>query len=121
MPLPALLLLIATLLPLASFVLLLFVGKRMGNPLAGYVGTAAIAASFLCTLVAMMSWMSGGAYTDPTLHQPLHVGMGGIGTQTYPINIPIPWIPIGTAGHSYGVAPGQPGAQDHSGFLDIGI
>ena len=39
MPTPALLLLIATLLPLASFVILVFVGKRMGTPLAGWVGT----------------------------------------------------------------------------------
>src|SRR6266581_2445548 len=40
MPLPAFLLILATLLPLASFVILVFMGKRMGNPLAGYVGTA---------------------------------------------------------------------------------
>jgi len=91
MPLTALLLLIATLLPLASFVVLLFLGKRMGNPLAGYVGTSAIAASFVCTLVAMLSWMSGATYVDPGLHVPLEIGMG-----KNPINLPIPWIPIGT-------------------------
>src|SRR5437764_75617 len=39
MPTPALLLILATLLPLASFVILVFLGKRMGNPLAGYGGT----------------------------------------------------------------------------------
>ena len=48
MPTPALLLILATLLPLASFVLLMFVGKRMGNPLAGIVATLAIAGSFVC-------------------------------------------------------------------------
>ena len=51
MPTPALLLLIATLLPLLGFVILLFVGKKMGTPLAGWVGTAMIGGSFVCSLV----------------------------------------------------------------------
>src|SRR5215207_3707731 len=58
MPTPALLLIIATLLPLASFVLLMFIGKRMGTPLAGYVATLAIGGSFVCSLVAMILWAS---------------------------------------------------------------
>jgi proton-translocating NADH-quinone oxidoreductase chain L len=54
----AVLLLIATLLPLLSFVILAFVGKRMGNPLAGIVGTFFISASFVASLAAMIVWLS---------------------------------------------------------------
>jgi proton-translocating NADH-quinone oxidoreductase chain L len=54
----AVLLLIATLLPLLSFVILAFVGKRMGKPLAGIVGTFFIAAAFVCSLAAMIVWLS---------------------------------------------------------------
>src|SRR5258706_6556992 len=54
----AVLLLIATLLPLLSFVILAFVGKRMGNPIAGIVGTFFIAAALVCSLAAMIVWLS---------------------------------------------------------------
>src|SRR5688572_2127484 len=92
MPLPALLLLIATLLPLAAFVLLMFFGKRMGNPFAGYVGTAAIAAAFVCSGLATYFWLSGG-----------YAG-------SKPIDLPFQWVPIG---------PGE--NQAHPGYLDIGL
>ncbi|HET6250982.1 MAG TPA: proton-conducting transporter membrane subunit [Tepidisphaeraceae bacterium] len=59
MPAPALLLLIATLLPLAGFVVLLFIGKRLGSPLAGWTASTFIAGSFACTLVAMIKWYDG--------------------------------------------------------------
>ncbi len=95
MPTPALLLTLATLLPLASFVLLTFVGKRMGNPLAGIVGTLAIAGSFVCAAAATFSWMNGA----------MDWGFG-----KGPINLTYPWIPVGG-----GID------QDHKGFLDIGI
>ena len=42
MPRPDYLLIIATVLPLVSFTILVFVGKRMGKPLAGIVATAVI-------------------------------------------------------------------------------
>src|SRR6476660_5213432 len=71
MPRPDTLLIIATLLPLASFTLLVFVGKRMGKPLAGIVGTTAIALSFLCSILAMMSWVSGGQYVPPGESAPM--------------------------------------------------
>jgi NADH:ubiquinone oxidoreductase subunit 5 (subunit L)/multisubunit Na+/H+ antiporter MnhA subunit len=61
-PLPALLLIVAALLPLAGCVLLLILGKRLGTPLAGYVATFFIAASFLCSGWAMMQWVLGGNY-----------------------------------------------------------
>src|SRR3954468_15388120 len=89
---PALLLAIAMLLPLAAFAFLLFFGKRMGNPFAGYFGTAAIGGSFLCSVAATFFWLSSS-----------HVG-------TSPILLPLKWIPVGA-----GVG------QQHPGFLDLGI
>src|SRR5687768_3601882 len=97
MPTPALLLIIATLLPLASFVLLMFIGKRMGTPLAGYVGTLAIGGSFVCSLVAMILW--AGVPDDSTW-----------GMEKGPINIPMRWIPVGAGSD-----------QDNPGYLDIGV
>src|SRR5688572_24778514 len=97
MPTPALLLLIATLLPLLGFVILLFVGKKMATPLAGWVGTAMIAGSFVCSLIAMIVW--AGVSND----SPWGYGLG-------PINLLYPWIPVG-----------QGVEQKTPGFLDIGI
>lgn len=87
MPVPALLLVIATLLPLASFALLVFVGKRLGNPLAGYVGTGAIAGSFVCSMAAMFMWLgsTGGTYGPQNLKW-------GAGDEGGPISIALPWI-----------------------------
>jgi NADH-quinone oxidoreductase subunit L len=112
MPLPATFLIIATLLPLASFVLLVFFGKRMGNPLAGWVATAAIMASFAFAMAAMFLWLpkAGQMYEEPGTHQKVAWGLN-----QGPINYPIKWIPIGLANRSEGV--GQP----HPGFLDVGI
>ena len=92
MELPALLLVIATLLPLASFVVLMFFGRRMGNPFAGYVGTAAIAASFACSVLCTFLWLNGER--------------AGV----EPIHLPYPWVPIGG-----GID------QDTPGFLDVGV
>src|SRR5881409_3073745 len=100
MPLPALLLSIATLLPLASFVLLMFVGKRMGTPLAGVVGTCFIAGSFVCSIIALNSWIAGGTYITSGQHVPW-----GYGKE--PVNITMPWIPVGVGVN-----------QDHPGYLD---
>jgi proton-translocating NADH-quinone oxidoreductase chain L len=103
MPTPAFLLLIATLLPLIGFGVLLFVGKRMGT-LAGYVGTAVIGASFVCTLLAMISWYGGGTYAG----RDWGFGRG-------PINLPVRWLPIGTADYPAGID------QDNPGYLDLGL
>src|SRR5688500_1039601 len=92
---PALFLVIATLLPLASFVLLLFAGMRMGRPLAGWVGPAAIGLSFVCSVVATMSWLGqseGAAW----------------GAGNKPINKLFHWLPVA-------VNSNQPQ------FLDVGI
>src|SRR5215208_7367272 len=98
MPLPALLLLTATLIPLASFAVLVFIGKRMGNPLAGWFGTLAIGASFACTIAAMVSWLGGGQSPD----------IGAWGYNVHPINLPYHWVPVDTAAN-----------RPH--FLDIGV
>src|SRR6059058_6192333 len=99
MPLPASLLLAATLLPLLGFVILLFVGKRMGNPLAGWVGTTMISLSFVCSMGAMMSWYNRGTYNGAEW-----------GFEKAPINMPMKWIPVGEGIN-----------QTHPGFLDVGI
>ena len=50
----------AWLLPLASFVLIVFFGKRMGRggKAAGYLATAAIAGGFVLSLAALICWLS---------------------------------------------------------------
>src|SRR5256885_1536475 len=79
----AVLLIISALLPLVSFAILAFVGKRMGNPLAGMVGTFFVAGSFVAGLVAMIVWLSldtaeGRAY-----------GFGG-----QPYRAEFNWVPV---------------------------
>ena len=107
MPSPALLLLIATLLPLASFTLLLFWGKRMGNPLAGYVGTAAIAGSFVCSVLATIFWLYAG--TDTSLQW---------GAAKGPIEVAMAWIPTGDVLMPPGQQPTRPGYMDLSLYVD---
>src|SRR5450432_1684856 len=97
MPTPALLLTIATLLPLASFLILVFIGKRMGTPLAGVLGTLFIAGSFACSLLAMISWTS-------------RPDTSSWGYEISPINMTAGWIPVGQ----------WPG-QKHPGYLDVGV
>jgi NADH-quinone oxidoreductase subunit L len=75
------------------------VGKRMGNPLAGVLGTIFIALSFGCSVWAMIQWLAGGTYNG------IDWGLGA-----RPINLPYKWIPVGG-----GVG------QDHPGFLDVGV
>jgi proton-translocating NADH-quinone oxidoreductase chain L len=100
MPLPATLLIIATVVPLISFTVLVFMGKRMGKPFAGYVATAAIALSFFCSIGALAVWVPGAGEEA--------IEKWGMGRQ--PINVPFPWVPVG---------PGI--GQDHAGFLDVGV
>src|SRR5688500_4323002 len=100
MPTPATLLILATVIPLISFTVLVFMGKRMGKPFAGWVATAAIAASFFCSVATLVFWVWAG-----TPDSNRSWGMGNT-----PINIPFQWVPTG------------PGInQDHAGFLDVGV
>src|SRR5688500_19636757 len=87
MPLPALLLVVATLLPLLSFIILMFWGKRMGNPFAGYFGTAMMALSFACSVVATIFWIGGG-----------RLERHDWGAAKGPVNLPYYWIPTGGGG-----------------------
>jgi proton-translocating NADH-quinone oxidoreductase chain L len=78
------LLIIAAVLPLVSFGILTAVGRRMGTPVAGIVGTFFAGASFLCSLAAMIVWLSldvadGRAY-----------GFGG-----QPVLVRADWLPVG--------------------------
>lgn len=98
MPSPALLLIIAVLLPLLGFLVLLSIGKRLEAPLAGWVGTSFIVGSFACTLMAMVKWYEGIRGHDSW----------GLGDR--PILRTIPWIPAGNGMQ-----------QNHPGFLDLGV
>lgn len=62
MPFPAILLIIAALLPLVSCLVLLYLGRRLGTPLAGYVSIFLIALAFLCSGWATMRWVLGENY-----------------------------------------------------------
>src|SRR3954468_22344011 len=92
-----LLLILATCLPLLAFVALALVGRRMGRPLAGILGTLAMAGSFVLSLSAMIVWLSldvaeGRAY-----------GFGG-----QPVLLRLDWIPV-TA------------SAGNNGYLQVGI
>ena len=93
MPIPALLLVLATLLPLASFGLLLLIGKRMGDPLAGWVATAFAAGSFALSMWAMISWYNAGQLAGMTW-----------GPGDKPIELTFKWLPIGPP-----ITPDRPG------------
>src|SRR3954454_12991156 len=105
LPPPAVMLIVATALPLVSFVLLVFAGRRFGTPLAGWGATAAIGGSFLFSLAAMIAWYNGGRFGDGT---PWGYGQ-------HPISETMRWIPAGTTDHPGGVA------QEHPGWLDVGV
>lgn len=93
----AILLIIAALLPLLSFIILVAVGKRMGKPLAGIVGTFFIAISFGCSLAAMIVWL------------PLDSAEGrAFGFQGQPVLLRFDWIPIG---HWF----------SNNGYLQLGV
>ena len=96
MPTPALLLLTATLLPLASFVTLVFAGRRIGAPLAGVVATGAIGGSFVAAIAAMMVWLNAA---DPVTW----------GASREPILLLVRWIPVGDVGSA------------GTGWLDLGL
>ncbi|MEZ0268467.1 MAG: NADH-quinone oxidoreductase subunit L [Phycisphaerae bacterium] len=93
----ATLLILATLLPLLAFGVLAAVGRRMGSPLAGIVGIVIIAGSFVCSLAAMIVWLSleTASGTAP-----------GAGGQPYVRTLD--WIPAGKS-------------AANNGWLQVGI
>ena len=104
MPSPAILLILAALMPLASCVMLAAMGKRLGSPLAGYVAAFFIGGSFLCSGWGMLQWIGGGNYHGQAY-----------GKLIAPINLTWPLIPIGTAASPHGFE------QDHPGWLDVSV
>lgn len=87
MPLPATLLVVATLLPLVGFLTLVVIGKRLGTPLAGVAGTLFVSLSFICSLWGMIVWIGGG-------------GDAGWGYQKLPIITSAAWLPIEGLSHA---------------------
>src|ERR1700761_1363488 len=106
MPLPAALLLAAALLPLVSFGVLIAIGKRLGNPLAGYVATALVGASFVCTILGMISW-----YAAPSAGY-------AWGMQQAPIVMTFRWLPVGNPADPSGIVQATPGWLDLGLFID---
>jgi NADH-quinone oxidoreductase subunit L len=86
MPTPAILLLVAALLPLIGFGLLSAFGKRLGNPMAGYVATGLIAGSFALSILCMIGWYQGGSLAGHDW-----------GFDRGPINLPFHWAPGGSS------------------------
>ena len=69
----------AWLLPLASFVLILFFGKRMGShgKLAGHLATGAILTSAVLSFSALFGvWLPNNPLPDPVHHGEEHVDEG---------------------------------------------
>ena len=54
-------------LPLAGFLVLLIAGKRLGDPTAGYLATAAIGASFLTTVLVFFALLAADLRADVNL------------------------------------------------------
>src|SRR5689334_5502620 len=106
MPSPALILLIAALLPLVAFGILLAIGRRMGTPLAGWVSVTFIAGSFLCSLAAMFQWYTAGGQTGAAW-----------GWDRAPIQLSTSWIPAGSSAAGT-IPPTNPGWMDVGIYLD---
>lgn len=92
MPMPVLLLLLATFLPLASLGVLLFLGKRMGHPLAGWVATVCAIGSFALSMAGMIAWYNGGQIAGMTW-----------GPGDKPIDLAVKSIPLSSAAVDMGV------------------
>jgi len=101
MPFPALLLILAALLPLAGCATLLVLGRRLGSPLAGYVATFFVMLSFLCSGWGMIRWIAGGNYHGASY-----------GKLAAPIDLSWRWLPSGAAQHGYA------GVTDFSIYID---
>ena len=89
------LVLLAVAMPLCGFGVLLALGRRLGEPLGGYVGTAFSFASFGAAVAAMVSWINRG---------------DGFGFGLGPLLRTVAWLPVGD--HA---------GQRHTGFLDFAV
>ena len=50
--------------PLAGSILLHFLGRRIGDPLSGWIASAAIGASFVVAAAASIPFIQGGAHAE---------------------------------------------------------
>ncbi len=92
---PAILITLMLALSLGGSIILLLMGRRLGEPLAGYVGTGISILTFGCSVMGLVSWIYAAS---------------SYGYQVGPLVETIPWLPIG----SYD-------GQRTSGFLDLAI
>jgi NADH-quinone oxidoreductase subunit L len=83
MPTPVLLLLLATFLPLISFGLLLFLGRRMGDPIAAWVAISFAALGFALSMGATIAWYNTGQIAGTTW-----------GPGDKPILLPLRFFPV---------------------------
>ena len=95
MPTFVLLTLLTVAMPLCGFGVLLALGRRMGEPLGGYVGTAFSFASFASAVAAMVAWINRG---------------DGFGFGLGPLLRTVAWLPVGDYA-----------GQRHTGFLDFAV
>ena len=122
MPGPAFILLVATLLPLAAFAVLLLAGRRVPEPVAGWLSATFAGASFLCSLLALPLWYSATA--NGMSQQPW-----GFGEQGAAISLTARWLPVGdpSAAATLGIAATSTAAvagtsaAGHPGWLDVGL
>jgi NADH-quinone oxidoreductase subunit L len=97
-------------LPLAGFLLLVFFGRRIGEPLAGWLATGAVAGSFLATVAVFLDLRSLGE-EERTLTQTLYEWMpvGGfqvdVGFLADPLSVTMCLFVTGIAGliHLYAI------------------
>ncbi len=73
-------------LPAAGFLLLLFFGERIGEPTAGYIGTATVGASFVIALIAAADFFAGTGHGE---HVVLFEWMPGLG-----VDAALLWDPL---------------------------
>jgi NADH-quinone oxidoreductase subunit L len=85
-------LILATLLPLATFAMLLAMGRRMGDPLAGWIATAAAAVGFALSMSATNAWFNGGQIAGTSW-----------GAGDKPIELSFRWLPAAIAGDPRGL------------------
>jgi hypothetical protein len=66
------------LLPLAGFVVLAAAGRRLGDPWAGWLGTATVGGSFVVAVITYIGLLSKPRRAGPGVHpDPVHVDPGG--------------------------------------------
>jgi NADH-quinone oxidoreductase subunit L len=116
MPGPAFILLVATLLPLAAFGLLLLAGRRMPEPLAGWLSTTFVSVSFLCSLLALYLWYTATWYSATAGGLPQQPW--GYGEQGGAITLTARWLPVGDPPAA---GPAAASASGHAGWLDVGL